>query len=298
VILSLAWAQPAGTLAAVGTPEAIASPAAGGSGATAGTLVFAGDGDIYSMNADGTERRRLTDHPDEDFDPAWSPDGSRIASRSHRDGNEEVYVMNADGSGQRNLSNSPGTDYSPDWSPDGTRIAFASDRSGSQDIWIVDADGANPIQITDQRGIDEYPSWSPDGARIAFMCTGGRRLPGGTGDFEICIVDGDGANLAQLTDEAEQSKMPSWSPDGTRIVFHSDRLGENDLYVMSADGSNQINITNNPGQDDEFPAWGGHDWIVFSRWGTLHVIRPDGSGAAAVPYSSGTDQFPDWRVAP
>ena len=76
------------------------------------------------MNADGSERIRLTTDPDADFDPAWSPDGRRIAFRTHRDGNEEVYVMNADGSEQRNASRSPGGDYSPAWSPDGKWIAF------------------------------------------------------------------------------------------------------------------------------------------------------------------------------
>ena len=74
-----------------------------------GRLVFDHEFDIWTMNADGTDRVRLTDHPAEDFDPVWSPDGTMIAFRSHRDGNEEIYVMAADGSGQRNVTMNPAT---------------------------------------------------------------------------------------------------------------------------------------------------------------------------------------------
>jgi Tol biopolymer transport system component len=89
-----------------------------------GKIVYSSEGDIYVVNADGSERTRLTDNPAEDFDRVWSPDGTQIAFRSHRDGDEEVYIMNADGSAQSNLSAAPGTDYSPAWSPDGSQIVY------------------------------------------------------------------------------------------------------------------------------------------------------------------------------
>jgi Tol biopolymer transport system component len=123
-----------------------------------GRLTFSAEGDVWVMNADGSGRRRLTSDPEMDFDPAWSPDGSRIAFRSHRDGNEEVYVMAADGSAERNLTNNAGSDYSPSWSPDGTTIAFASDRDGDpNEIYVMNEDGSNPTRVTDNPGIDEYP---------------------------------------------------------------------------------------------------------------------------------------------
>ena len=85
--------------------------------------------DIWVMNADGTDRVRLTDDPAADFAPAWSPDASRIAFVSSRDGNPEIYVMTADGSQQVRVTNDPGSDRDPDWSPDG-RIVFSRSAPG------------------------------------------------------------------------------------------------------------------------------------------------------------------------
>lgn len=279
-----------------------------------GRIVFARGGDIWISAADGTGAQRLTDDPADEFDADLSPDGTRIAFRSHRDGNPEVYVMNADGSEQVNLTKAPGSDYSPAFSPDGSRIAFASNRSnaGGNDIWVMDAEGGNPQRLTTIPGIQEYPSWSPDGARLAFACTFGRRLPEGVGDFEICVVNADGSGLAQITDEAEESKLPAWSPDGTLIAFESSRLGwptmpgytppgydpgrsgEFDLYVMGPDGSEQRNVTNNPREDDSMAAWVGGDRLIFSRYGCLMSIGLAETAAAPVGDRGCDDIFPDW----
>jgi Tol biopolymer transport system component len=279
-----------------------------------GRLVFAADGDIWTMAADGSDRVRLTDHPAEDFDPSWSPDGSMIAFRSHRDGNEEVYVMAADGSGQHNLSDSPRSDYSPSWSPDGTMIAFASDRDGDpNEIYVMGPDGSNQVRITDNPGIDEYPTWSPDSTRLAFHCTMGGVNPNGTGDFEICVVNLDGTGLRRLTDTPGENTQPDWSPDGEWIVFESNRLGwpslpsitpagydpeafgDEEVWVMRSDGSDQRNVTVNPAADESFPAWSPDgSWIVFSRYGQLRVVAPDGEDGRPIANSPGTDFFPDW----
>ncbi|HKY53137.1 MAG TPA: hypothetical protein VJM08_02475, partial [Anaerolineales bacterium] len=256
-----------------------------------GKIVYSSEGDVYVINADGSERTRLTDNPAEDFDPVWSPDGRQIAFRSHRDGNEEVYIMNADGSEQSNLSSAPSTDYSPAWSPDGQWIAFQSDRTGNASIWVTKPDGSGLRQVTDIPGISEYPTWSPDSNRIAFHCTFGKRLSNGTGDFEICVVNLDGTELIQLTDTEGENKLPAWSPDGNKLAFQSNRdgwttlpdyeplgydprqFGDYEIYLMNIDGSDQINLTNNPREDDTFAAWSRDGYLVFSRYGCLMVMN-------------------------
>jgi Tol biopolymer transport system component len=277
-----------------------------------GRIAYSHEGDVWTVRADGSAARQLTTDPEMDFDPSWSPDGERIAFRTHRDGNEEVYVMAADGSGQWNLSDAPGGDYSPAWSPDGTSIAFMSDRGGNANIWLMGPDGTGVRQLTDLPGISEYPTWSPDGRRLAFHCSLGQVLANGTADFEICVVDADGTNLRLLTDAPGESKVPAWSPDGRLISFETNRhgwptlpeltpegfdpeaFGDSELYVMDASGENERMILVNPEQDDGFPAWSRDGHLLFSRYGALLVTDATGAEPVEILDAFAGGQFPDW----
>jgi Tol biopolymer transport system component len=131
-----------------------------------------------------------------DGSPAWSPDGTRIAFSSERDGNAEIYVMKADGSGVTRLTNTKADDGDPSWSPDGKRIAFVSGRNGKAEIFTMNADGSDQKTLVSMdRGDAVDPRWSPDGATIAFV----HRPDGVTGSAAIiCTVSADGAALRHL----------------------------------------------------------------------------------------------------
>jgi Tol biopolymer transport system component len=167
--------------------------------------------DIFAMDADGSNVVRLTDDPGFALGPKWSPDGSRIAFSSTRDGDEELYVMNADGSNPRRLTHNPGLDQQPTWSPDGTRIAFTSDRDADpqidgRDIYVMNAaDGQGLVRLTNDPAYDAGPAWSPDGLRIAFAS--GRD---GSGLF---VMNADGSGVVRI--RAGFAGPPSWSPIGT-----------------------------------------------------------------------------------
>jgi Tol biopolymer transport system component len=236
-------------------------------------IAFDRGGEIYIMDTDGSDPVNLTNNAAGDWYPAWSPDGTRIAFLSSRDGPVEIYVMDADGSNQVNLTNNPAWDAEPAWSPDGTRIAFASNRDGEPDIYVMNADGSNPVRLTNNP--PRYsPAWSPDGTRIAFTSLL-------DGDYEIYVMNADGSNPVNLSNDPARDAEPAWSPDGTRIAFQSNRDGNDEIYIMGADGSNPVRLTNHPWQD-EYPAWspdGTRISFTSGRSGTpnIWVMGADGS---------------------
>ena len=150
--------------------------------------------DICIIDVEGKRLKNLTQLPGVvDWAPSWSPDSSKIAFTSDRDGNAEIYVMDADGGNPVNLTNHSRTDAAPDWSPDGKRIVFYSDREEQSDIYVVDADGANLVKLTDHPAQDRLPSWSPDGRWIAFMSTREDR------NWEIYVMEATGNNQTRIT---------------------------------------------------------------------------------------------------
>jgi len=191
--------------------------------------------EIYVMDRDGRNQRNLTNSQAKpggevwtgiDCEPCWSPDGTRIAFRSIRDGGSEIYVMNSDGTNQRNLTNSPTMDIEPTWSPDGSRIAFTSHRDAGKGIYVMNADGADVRLLSKDPDADRYPAWSPDGRKIAFVsyrCCGG--WP------SLFVQDIESGRTKRLPVPFNLPQNPAWTPDNSGIIFNDNRP-DSQLYIF------------------------------------------------------------------
>jgi Tol biopolymer transport system component len=211
---------------------------------------------IWVMNSDGTNvgqltfadtaRDSITHHVKDttsNYQPAWSPNATKIVFGSTRDSNPEIYVMDPNGSNLVRLTNNPAADGQPVWSPDGTKIAFATDRDGNDEIYVMNANGSLQVNLTNNAASDLTPAWSPDGTKIAFQSD--RQT-----SYAVWVMNADGSNPVRLTDPGTAAGSPSWSPDGTRIVYEQ----AGDIWVMNVDGSRKIQITSGF-WSDRLPRW-------------------------------------------
>jgi Tol biopolymer transport system component len=257
-----------------------------------------GDYAIYGMDTEGGDQRRLTEERGDpssagglffQIEPTWSPDGTKIAFASKREGTFDLFVMGAEGTGARRITSTKEQDGNPAWSPDGRRIAFDRD----DDLYVVSPEGSGLRKLGDDAAEERDPAWSPDGAWIAYV----RRTPGTTAR-EVWLVRPDGTGRHALTSLSSSVFSPSWSPDSERLVFAAaiDVLTY-DLYTIGADGKKLQRVTRST--EDAFePAWSPTgDAIAFSRAGAIETTDLDGHAEILTDPES-NDSSPAWNPKP
>jgi Tol biopolymer transport system component len=204
---------------------------------------------IYTIYADGSNLSKLTDGG-EDGQPRWSRDGKKIVFYSQRDGHMQLFLMNADGSDQRKLTTDADLDYLPDFSPKGDYVVFQSreERPGiAHDIYIIRVNGTNRTRLTDGKNGYTSPEWSPDGKKIVleqavvtkkyYRELSREEMTQMKNSTEIFVMDKDGKNLKNLTNNNFEDSTPQWSKNGKTIYFMSMREGTPNIYAMNADGT-------------------------------------------------------------
>jgi Tol biopolymer transport system component len=189
-----------------------------------------GDNNIYLINTDGTGLRRLSSNPTIDYDPTWSPDGSRIAyvtrTGSSRNVETRLSLVNADGTNTIELNLGDGGGKQPAWSPNGQQLAFSSWRGGGDDhLFVVNVDGTGLRQLTFGSDLAFYPKWSPDGTKIAFHGGG------------ISFIDAlTGGNVQRITANLDAS-LEGWVSNDTLLYTQAGLGGYYYTFTIRIDGT-------------------------------------------------------------
>ena len=244
--------------------------------------------DLYIMDYDGHNTKRLTSHRSIILSPDCSSDGTKVVFNSDKVWSQDIYVVTLSPRvEEKRITRGLKLEQSPAWSPDGRRIAY----SVNGEIFVANADGAGAVNLTRHNAIDVSPTWSPDGRQIAFVSdrtgspqiyimssNGGniRKISSGGyntdpswspnmsvnrisfvrvegSEANIFTVNPDGSDSQKLTSGSRRNENPAWSPDGHYIAFGSNRDGAKNIYIMYLNGENQRSLTKGGGKS--FPTW-------------------------------------------
>jgi TolB protein len=226
------------------------------------------DSDLWLMRADGTSKTRITSGASVDQDPSWAPDSRRIVFSSNRSGSIQLHVLdltNPTTAPRRitSVGTTPAFAFDPSWSPDGTLIAFSRSSSTGVDLYTIHPNGTGLHRVTATPGLDEdAPNWAPGGGRLVY--TRHARSDGLICTHAVFTINRDGTGARKIFDTACEDWQAAWSPNGRRIVLHSDGPAD---------------------------ATGGHP-----RSG-IWTVNPDGTSRAFLT-STVNGALPDWQPVP
>lgn len=308
-------------LASFEEPARAAFPGSTGAIAFSSDRGAPGAFEIYRMNADGFGQTKLSDQPGIIFSPSWSYDGKRLLFSNNADFGTpgDIYAMNADGSAETNLTNVGSDESGPSYGPAGGKIVFTSNRADNQnDVYVmtIGAGGQTTglTRLTTDPATDFAPVISPDGKRVLFVSNR-------DGDQDIYLMklapEGPKNVPVKLTKNTPPKPgeapymydfTPDWSPDGTQLVFASDRGGDLEIYRMKAapesSTNRPVNLSGSPGSRDTDPAYSPDNRkVVFTtdRDGNSEVYRmraTDGANPTNLSNNPATDFLPAWQPLP
>lgn len=254
-----------------------------------------GNMDIWVSSADGTNPAPLTTSPTRDLHPSFSPDGSQIVFASERSGNFDIWRMNADGTEAVQVTTGPYVDTAPTWSADGAKIAFERRTSPIPDVYVMNADGTNIRPIATSSWTEKEPVLSPDGSKIAFVSDADPT----THHLHLWVADSDGTGAHPITSLPDWRYVPggighpSFSPDGTELVFNSALSGQSDIWRINVDGTNPRKLTTNPMHDGGPSCSRDGAKIVFnsSRSGFVDIYSMNADGTNQTRLTQSVDDF-------
>lgn len=254
-------------------------------------------GEIYTVNADGSDLKRLTELDREagkaDMLPIWSPDGSKIAHLHGEGGRISLRVMNSDGSDPQDIFDEPINEHLPMiWSPDSKRIVVYAGREYSNDLVIVSADGSGSVSLTEDGTGGGYASWSPDGDQIAYTSIEGLFIADADGQRQVSRIRSEGP-------DGPSPELPIWSPDGERIaIVMGLGLDDHEIKIIDVEGAGGVTIETDTTKTPTISWSPDGRRLAFDDEvdgeGEIFVVNADGTGPRNLTNSPSSEHEPIW----
>ena len=252
-----------------------------------------GTWEIWLMDWDGANQRRISNHGALSILPSWSPDNERMVYTSFARGTSDMFIINRRGGGRMRINSGLALNTSATFSPVGNDIAFVGSVRGNPDIYVIRDDGSNVRRLTTTSSIESTPEWSPNGRELSF--TSGR-----SGSPQIYVMDAEGANVRRISFDGNWNDDATWSPDGEKIAYTS-RVN-NRFQIRIANLSTSGNrIVAGEGSNEQ-PTWSPDgQWIAFQsnrsgKW-QVYRMRIDGGDLLQLTFE-GENKEPDWSKKP
>ena len=255
--------------------------------------------EIYVVDFDGANVKKLTDERSIILAPDWSPDGRSIVYTSYQDHNPDLILLATNGSRRRPLLKLPGLNSAPAWSPDGTKISLVLSKDSNSEIYVLNR-WRKLTRLTRHFNIDTSPTWSPDGKKIAF--TSDRS---GTGRPQIYIMDaesGDRTGVMRITFQSRYNDNPAWSPDGDKIAYASLIKGRFQIKIYHLETRETTAVTTGPGSKEE-PTWSPDSLFLAYRMtrgrsSSIHIKRVGGKKSRQLTFLPEGGTSPTWSPYP
>lgn len=252
-----------------------------------------GNWEIWLMDWDGANQRRITFHNALSMLPSWSPDNERMVYTSWARGTSDMYIINRRGGARQRIDSKLALNTSATFSPVGNDIAFVGSVRGNPDIYVIKDDGSNLRRLTTTGSIESTPEWSPNGRQISF--TSGR-----SGSPQIYVMDAEGTNVRRVSHDGSWNDDATWAPDGERIAYTSRVNGRFQIRIANVI-SGESRIIAGEGSNEQ-PTWSPDgQWVAFqsNRGGKWQVyrVRADGTDLLQLTFE-GQNREPDWSKKP
>lgn len=248
--------------------------------------------EVYLMDWDGENQRRITYHGNLSLAPDWSGDGSKIVYQSYLKDTPGLYVISREGGEKKQIPLPTSLNASPSFSPDGKTIAYCGSVKGNPEIFTVNVDGTNLKRLTDSAAIDSTPRWSPNGRELAF--TSNRQ-----GSPQIYLMDLEGANVRRVTYDGTWNDEASFSPDGSKLAFACWVDASYQICVKDMDKPDGRTVQVSQGSgSSESPTWSPDGsklaWETTTRGSSQIVVANADGSSPRVVTTQGSNYSPSW----